>query len=288
MSRKNRFEDYQPDWEREEPETEPVYREQRRRSSLPLILLLALLILGMLFAAWRLGSILLGYARDRAAYSDIAENAVTTAAPHVERTEGEEVEARYDVSYVPISVDWDYLQSVNPEIVGWLYCPGTIINYPVVQTTDNDFYLDHGFDREYNSSGALFADVDSAEGVVQSNFIIYGHNMKDKSMFGSFQAYVNRSYYEENPIFYYLTPNGAYRVDLFGAHIVEGTVDNFPTYFGSIAEYQDYVSGIRNYLWYDGENVDFSRQMMTLSTCTSASGYNDARLVLHGIMIPIE
>lgn len=275
-----------------EPEEEPEYRRgQRRKANVPLILVIVLLVGGMIFAGWQLGSIFLNYHRDRSAYSELASSAIS-ALPAASGAGGREAEAeeeseQYAVTRVPISVDWDYLHSINSEIVGWLYCPGTIINYPVVQASDNDFYLDHGFDRQTNNSGALFVDVDSAEGIAQSNYIIYGHNMKDKSMFGSFQEYVNESYYRENPTMYYLTPNAAYRVDLFGAHVVEGTVDNYPTFFSG--SYQSYLDGVSDtFFWINRSAINTDYQMMTLSTCTSAQNYADARLVLHGTMIPIE
>ena len=108
-------------------------------------------------------------------------------------------------------------------------------------------------------------------------------------MFGSFQEYMDRSYYDQNPILYFLTPNGAYRIDLFGLHIVEGTTDNFPTFFGTETAYQSYIDSVSStFYWFKPSLVNTAYQMVTLSTCTSAQGYDDARLVLHGTMVPIE
>ncbi len=273
-------------------EEEPGYRAHRRKTNVPLIIVIVLLVGGMIFAGWQLGTIFLNYHRDRSAYDDLASNAISSlpeeAAPKPESKTEEEQAETFAVSRVPISVDWAYLRSVNSDIVGWLYCPGTIINYPVVQTSDNDFYLDHGFDRQPNTSGALFADMNSAAGTVSSNYIIYGHNMKDKSMFATFHDYMDEEYYRQNPTMYYLTPDASYRVDLFGIHVVEGTVDNYPTHFAS-GSYQEYLDSVSSqFYWFNKDAVDTRYQMMTLSTCTSAQGYQDARLVLHGTMVPIE
>jgi sortase B len=278
------------------PEGEPAYRQKRRRqTNVPLIILIVLLVLGMCFAAYQLGSIFLNYHRDRSAYNELAERAISGLAEAEEQGDTT-IQATPEpgtdsvvVSEVPFTVDWDYLRSINSDIVGWLYCPNTVINYPVVQSSDHEFYLYHGFDGSSNSSGTLFADRDSVEGIIQSNFIVYGHNMKDDSMFGSFQSYVNRSYYETYPTLYYLTPDANYRIDLFCAHIVESTDDNYPGYFSSISDYQAYldkVSASAFWVNYDVMSTDY--QLFTMSTCTSASGYSDPRLLVQGMMVPIE
>ena len=297
-------EGYAPDEERyapaydDYPEDDDDYIPRRRRGGTGLLIgLIVLLVAGMAFAGYQLGSIFMNYHRDRSAYSELASNAISelpvrTAAPE-DANAGEEGQApsvtEITVSQVPISVDWDYLRSVNSDVVGWLYCPGTIINYPVVQNPDNEFYLKHGFDRQSNVSGAIFADAGSVIGSPSSNLVIYGHNMKDKSMFGSFQAYVNESYCNENPSLYLLTPDRAYRIDLFGAHIKEGTVDNFPTFFGSTEAYQSYLDRVTSsFYWIKRDVINTNYQLVTLTTCTSASGYSDARLLIQGVLIPIE
>jgi sortase B len=279
------------------PDGEPAYHHKRRRkANVPVIILIVLLVLGMAFAAYQLGSIFLNYHRDRSAYSELAERAISGLAEAEEQGDSTDPLAtpvpgqeEAVVSEVPISVDWDYLRSVNSDVVGWLYCPGTVINYPVVQRNDHQYYLTHGFDGSSNSSGTLFVDMDSVEGIVQSNYIVYGHNMKDKSMFGSFQAYVNESYYESYPILYYLTPNGNYRIDLFCAHIVESTEDNYPGYFSSTSDYQAYLNKVTaSAFWVNYDVISTEYQLFTMSTCTSAAGYSDPRLLVQGMMVPIQ
>lgn len=269
--------------------------KRRKNTSVPLLIFVVVLVLGMLFAAWQLGSILLNYHRDRSAYNDLASNAISALAesdPDAAQMQGTQMEAAdvRVVSEVPIEVDWSYLRSINDSVIGWLYCPtNTVINYPVVQSSDPEFYLTHGFDKEPNTSGTLVADIDSVSGVTLSNLIIHGHNMKDNSMFGSFQSYVDRSFYEENPIFYYLTPSANYRIELFACHMVEATSDNFPVYFSNADSYLSYVNSISSSCyWFRQDKVNTDYQMVTLSTCSSGEGYDDARLLLHGIMIPVQ
>ena len=277
---------------------ESVQRGRRRGggSNKILIALIVVLGLGMIFAAWRLSSFLLNYRRDRSAYNELAGNAtIALAQPDEQTKESEPVSGDssgagvHIESEIPLSVDWEYLRGLNPDIVGWLYCPDTIINYPVVQTEDHDFYLTHGFDGNANTSGTLFADRNSVLGITQSNYIIYGHNMKDESMFGTFKNYVNKSHYDAHPTMYYLTPNGCYRIDLICAHIVESTYENFPGYFSNLGDYQSYINQIAaESFWVNYNAITTEHQLITLSTCTSAAGYDDARFVVHGMMVPIQ
>lgn len=272
-------------------------RGRKRSMSAPVLILILLLIGGMIFAAWQLGSIFLNYSRDRSAYEDLANSAISGMAEAEDTTisaSTPDPNTRPDledpqVSEIPFTVDWEYLASINSDIVGWLYCPNTVINYPVVQSSDHDFYLDHGFDGQSNTTGTLFADRDSVSGIVQSNFIIYGHNMKDESMFGTFKYYADESYYEAHPTLYYLTPDQCYRIDLICAHIVEATNENFPGYFASIDDYNTYLSRITSSaFWVNTDAVTTEHQLLTMSTCTSASGYRDPRLLVQGMMVPIQ
>ena len=263
---------------------------RRRKTSAPLILLIILLVGGMCFAGWQLASIFLNYHRDRSAYNDLATHAITGLAEARGQTTvtpaPAQPEATPFVSQIPITVDWNYLRSVNSSVIGWLYSPGTVINYPVVQTNDHEYYLTHGFNGESNVAGTLFADKNSVPGITQSNLIIYGHNMKDGSMFGSITNYGDESYYREHPVMYFLTPNGSYRVNLIGARVMNASVDNYPTYFGDSGTYQAYLNQIGgSFLWINRDALRTDRQLITLSTCTADE---DDRLVLQGTLEPIQ
>ena len=267
-------------------------QKSRRRSKAPLVILIVLLVVGMGFAGWQLGSIFLNYHRDRSAYNDLAAHAISMLADFEtgEDANDETGENKtHSVSEIPIAVDWNYLKSINANVVGWIYGPGTVVSYPVVQTSDHDYYLNHGFDGSSNVSGTLFADRNSVAGITQSNYIIYGHNMKDNSMFGTFSNYVDKSYFDSNPILYYLTPDANYRIELLCAHTVESTVDNYPTYFSSNSEYQAFLNKITSGAYWVNSNVlSTNYQLVSMSTCTYTSGYNDPRFVVHGMMIPLD
>ena len=278
-------------------EVEPAsYRRRRRRggSRLPLILLVVVLVGGMLFSGIKLVSIMLDYRHDRTAYDELAEAAISalaepdvTTAPDA-TPDPNATPAAPVRSEVPIAVDWDLLREKNSDIVGWLYDPAGM-SYPVMQTTDNSYYLHRGWDKQPNTAGSLFADTVATAGVLHSNFLIYGHNMKDGSMFAGIMKYVDQSYYDQHPTMYYLTPWQNYRVELIAAHIVESTLDNFPNYFADDGEYQTYLNTITSRSFFrTNAQVSTQYQLITLSTCDYSSGYTDPRFLVHGMLVPIQ
>ncbi len=114
---------------------------------------------------------------------------------------------------------FEKLTAEYPDTVGWLYCEGTPINYPVVQSKDNLRYLRRLPDGRYNAAGSLFADYRCKEVAASGNYIIYGHNMKNGSMFGTLVRYKSQNYYDEHPTLYYLTPERTFRIELIAGFV---------------------------------------------------------------------
>ena len=259
-----------------------------RRKQIPLWPFLVAFLLLALFAGWKLAGILFGYRDARQSYEDVASRAITVNLPAQTIAPDGTVVEYVLPDAVPITVDWDALRAENPDIVAWLYCEGTIINYPVVQTTDNDKYLKTGFSGQTTDNGCLFVDYNSRIGVTASNLIIYGHNMKDESMFGTLKNYVNKSYFDEHPALFLLTPDGNYRIELACCRIVEATKENFPVYFNQTVSYASYLDKIStDCFWLSDDFITADYQLVTLSTCTSAAGYDDPRLLVQGSLVPL-
>ena len=190
-------------------EPEEYRSRRRRRSSVPLIILIVVLTGGILFAGIKLGGALLNYQRDRSAYDSLADEALAGLAEpnatHAPEEQADTSQSQQALSEAPFAINWDYVRSVNSDVVGWIYCADTRINYPVVQTSDNDYYLHRDFTtKQPNTVGTLFADYNATLGVNLSNYLIYGHNMKDGSMFATLQKYVDQDYYNQHPVMYYL------------------------------------------------------------------------------------
>lgn len=118
----------------------------------------------------------------------------------------------------PIGIDLAYWQSQNSAIVGYLYSPGTVISYPVIQGTDNDFYLDHDIYGNYDINGCIMLEHLNASDFSDNNSIIYGHHMKAGTMLASIDRYKNASFYPDHSYMYLYTPGQTYRLDLIAGY----------------------------------------------------------------------
>lgn len=188
----------------------------------------------------------------------------------------------------PIRVDFGALRSVNPEIVGWLYCEGTEINYPVLLAENNEKYLRMMPDGSYNYFGSLFMDYRNHEDLSDENTVIYGHNMESSDqMFGKLEAFLEQDYAESHPQLYYLTPHGDYRVDVFAAYETTDSSESYQRIFGAEEEYRAFLELLteRSRIVSD-VRPDTADHILTLSTCTNRS--SSGRYVLHGVLHPLD
>ena len=187
----------------------------------------------------------------------------------------------------PIIVDFEALTARNSDICGWLYCPDTVISYPVVQAEDNSFYLHRDIDLNYSSYGTLFTEAMSARDFDNDNSIIYGHHMKDGGMFALLVNYAKKDFYEKHPVFYLNTPEMNYRVEVFAAFLTDMYSDAYNNSFDSDEEMQAWLDAAKEQsaIETDVEVVPGDR-VLTLSTCTYE--YDTARYVVLGKMIPIR
>ena len=172
------------------------------------------------------GNGLLGYHKEAGASGSVtqelqemalapAEPTATPAAPE-ESLPAEEP----PLEAAPFTVDFDLLRTEGKDIVAWLYCEDTPINYPIVQGEDNEFYVEHLPDGTHNGFGTLFLDFINEPDFSDFNSIIYGHNMLDDSMFGVVTEYNEQTYFEDHPLMYLMTPEQYYRMELVGGVIL--------------------------------------------------------------------
>lgn len=189
---------------------------------------------------------------------------------------------------VGITVDWDALEDINHYVVAWLYCPDTNINYPVVQYKDNEYFLNRNFNRRADDSGALFFDYRNILSEGKENWIIYGHRRNDKSMFGSLAKYAKEEYLAEHPVMYLLMPDRAYRAEIFACRTVHADNKYFQLWFDSSDEYKQYLNNtMEQSYWTSSVAVNTNGPILTLATCSTYSGANDPRLLVHAKLVPI-
>lgn len=187
---------------------------------------------------------------------------------------------------ISVKVDFNALQKRNPDIVGWLYCPETSINYPVVKSTDNNRYLKRDIDGKYLVCGTLFADYRNGDIGAEGNYIIYGHNMKNGSMFADLIKYKNQSFYDSHPVIYFLTPQGKYTIELYaGAEVDEDS--NVYSFENGDGDFSKSLTDLKNRSTFRSNvtpaESDF---LITLSTCSYE--YDGARYVVAGKAVQSE
>lgn len=188
---------------------------------------------------------------------------------------------------VRYSVDFNYLQSLNADMRGWLIQPDTVINYPVMQGEDNDEYLDKLFNGKQNKDGSLFLDSGNGPLFTDANNYIYGHHTKTDAMFSTLAEYKDQAYYEAHPQMFLLTPNGDYQIDLFASLVC--AVDDETSWrvkqFTRKSEFEDYLIGLEGQSLIQG-NEDvmpaWGDQLLVLVTCTNEQ--HGERYVVYGRM----
>ena len=230
------------------------------------------------------------YQASRQGYADAAAAYTQAAAPGSSEVGGQAEgsgDASADADRPPITVDFQRLQADNPEVVAWLYCAGTAIDYPVVQGGDNDFYLHHNYTGAEDQSGAIFLDAQCAPGFADSNSILYGHSMNDGSMFGGLEAWKSQEYYEAHPVMWLLTPEASYRVRLFSGYTTSARSDTYAIYRGPGEDFSQYLSNCQAQSDFSAEaELDGDGRYVVLSTC--AYEFDEARYVLHGRLEKVD
>lgn len=176
------------------------------------------------------------------------------------------------------------LRGINADIVGWIRIEGTKIDYPVVKGSDNVFYLNRNIKKGWAVRGAIFMDYRNAEGGDDLNTLIYGHHMKDGSMFGSLAKYKDASFYGEHPYIVLDYPGATTKWQIFSVYVSRSEDELVKTAFRDDEEFADYVLNNAAKSMYDTKvEVVGNEPILTLLTCTYE--FDDARLVLHAKQI---
>ncbi len=276
-------------------------KKKKQSAGSPFLVLLLFVFLGVfLYSGWKLLTLWKTYKAGSDEYSAIeeqytkkaedkpeaAENVPESAIKYEGMTESEierikehvqELEkdgAVFENAVPPLQVDFDELRKVNEEIVAWIYVdafPETI-SYPVCRADDNDYYLHRTFRKQNLFSGAIFENCTNSPDFTDPHTIVYGHNMKDRSMFGNLKFLKEQDRYDKNPYFWILTPKGNYRYRIFAAFDTPVTSDVYTLFSAPGPEItkwekaQQALSAVKNDITFRDD--DF---VVTLSTCTADS-----------------
>lgn len=239
------------------------------------------------FAAYELANILIEYKKGENLYDSLIDKytKVSTNRDN-EVDEGENYADGNIMPYVKHEVDFDGLKKENSEIVAWIQFEHVDIDYPIVKGADNSFYLTHTATKSENKSGAIFMDCNNNSDMSDMNTIIYGHNMKDGSMFGLMGQYKKAEFYLGREHFWIYTPTADYRYLIFSCYEPEADDSNVYTIWkGPSEEYAKYLQSARESSKYPTEASALSQddKIVTLSTCTSRG--SDYRFVVQGKLV---
>lgn len=200
--------------------------------------------------------------------------------------EGESKPKEYYHAPIPKSVNFDKLLAQNSDVVGWVFNQNGVINYPILQGEENSYYLNRLLDGRTNVNGSIFMESVNKGDFSDRNTIIYGHSMKNGTMFGTLLRYRNQSYYNAYPEFYIYTPQLKYRVDIFAAYESD-TDDAVYNLFRKDAEFEDFISYAYGKSKIESDvDVQITDRIVTFSTC--AYSYEDARFIVCGKLVEIN
>ena len=179
-------------------------------------------------------------------------------------------------------VDFTQLQAINPEVIGWIRVGAINVSYPVAQAKDNDFYLHRTFRKVDNFAGCIFENCDNSPYFTDQNTVIYGHNMKNGSMFGQLRLFTKQETLDKNPYFWMFTPNFIFQYRIISCAVVGITGDPYTTRFTE-EDFQKFIDDTlsRSEIDCGDVTVTTSDRLMTLSTCT---GDSSTRRILQGVL----
>lgn len=211
-----------------------------------------------------------------------AEDPYTTGETETEietDAEGKTTVKAYPVLKNP--VDFESLKKVNEDIIGWIRVNALDISYPIAQSTNNDYYLHRTFERVDNFAGCIFMEYQNHSDFSDKNTIIYGHNMKNGSMFGTLRKFYEDEVYEKAPYFWIYTPDKIYRYDIFSC--AEVAVDSlaYQITFSEEGSFEKYIDDAYSRSVVKGNDIKVTAEdkIVTLSTCT---GNESTRFIVQG------
>ena len=266
-------------------------QKKNKKSSVLLTVLIIIFLAIGIFSAVKIVKIVAEYKRGSNAYdglgsyiqvSEPTEKPEPTNNPAQESTDKED--APPEPTEPPVDwpvVDFEGLLEINSDCVGWIMIEDTAVNYPIVQSEDNSYYLNRLFDGTWNIVGSIFLDYRVSADFSYRNSPIYGHRMNDGSMFADLLHYREQEYYDLHPTGYLLTPGKNYQIEFFAGVLepMDGSAWDYE--FDSDEEFEGWIQSAKEKSCFESDvNPEVTDKIVTLSTCTRESGY--VRLVLYG------
>lgn len=264
-------------------------RRKKRRMAERYVHFIAVFSVAFLVAIAVLSIYLFGYLKAMLEYKELNKQFVTLKGSNIQAAPDQEVKRVPD-----LKVNFKGLSSINADVASWIYMPGVDISYPVVRGKDNDYYLQHTFEKNVSLSGAIFMDYQDSPDLVGFNTFIYGHNMRNGTMFGSLKKYLqDETLIQSAPYFYlYLKDGSVKKYRIFAYYQDDGNSDTYsrPSKEGEEA----YLAMIRKKSFVrvtltpeEEKQAALFHEYVTLSTCTGFTG-SGRRFLVHGVCVDTE
>ena len=254
-------------------------------------ILLPLFFAGVIFSVWKIVCIEKTLHSADNNYNHLAEIASGTHNDGRSQSENGSMEDQdqgaQDItseSVSQIEIDFAALQEYNPDIIAWIRIPGTVIDYPVLQGPDNNKYLRHTPDGEYNIAGSIFLEFSNSPVFSDNHSIIYGHHFRGsyRPMFTQLVDYKSRDFFDSHPAAELYTPAGKYIIRFFSCYVTKLGDNAWRTQLDEAA-FSDWIRSVSSKALYDtGVLPTENDRVVTLSTCSTE--YENARFVIHGIL----
>ena len=230
-----------------------------------------------IYSAYALFGIFMGYHQNRQVLADAQEIYYELSGEEKEEKELKEGEIR------PQFTD---LQSINTDIVGWVSIEDTKINYPILQATNNEEYLNQNYKGDHSIAGSVFMDYRLDITSNSPNMILYGHRMKDGTMFEGLTNFLDKDFFDNHQVIKFDTLYESYDAEIFSVYQTTTDFDYIQTEFTSDKEYSLLLDEIQQKSLYEKDiHLDRDDQIITLSTCDYKLNPNTGRLVVHAKLV---
>lgn len=257
------------------------------------ILINIVLVIALLFGSYKVISKVLDYKKADKVYDDIKKIKETREKQLVSKAQSNdnykvgnsEVDDNKEVKpYIHYNKTTLDLSDINKDYRGWINIDGTNIDYPVLQAKDNNYYLKKDINKNYLPSGSIFLDYRNNR-FEDSNTVIYGHYMRNNTMFGELKKFKDKKFFDKNNKIYIETPDGKkLEYKIFSVYTTDANYNYIQTSFNSKSDYKQFLNKIKNKSLYN-TNVEVSEndKILTLSTCSYE--FENARTVIHAKLV---
>lgn len=248
---------------------------------------LVIIILGLIVVVTSIKIIMIetNYHKSAASYDEITKKVKT-----IEKTTTEEKNVQDEKKNEKndskeknkVIIDFNTLEKINSQAVGWITIDGTVIDYPIAKGEDNQYYLNHSFDKEESSSGAIFVDKDCKEPFSQFLTIVYGHHMRNGTMFADIKNYGNKEYAKKHSAITVYKKEKAITYQVFAA--VSKKSENVFLYLdvSNDKNKENYIDKIKkDSIYWLNEDITAKDEIIALVTCDY--GKEDGRMIVYGV-----